>query len=36
MTRSNITELFGGAERVKPRPRGFAAWLPKAAYLHEL
>jgi hypothetical protein len=26
---SNITELFGGAERVKTRPRGFAPWLPQ-------
>jgi hypothetical protein len=26
---SNITELFGGAERVRTRPRGFAPWSPQ-------
>jgi hypothetical protein len=26
---SDITELFGGAERVKTRPRGFAPWSPQ-------
>jgi hypothetical protein len=29
MTTSDISELFGGAERVRTRPRGFAPWSPK-------
>jgi hypothetical protein len=29
MTTSDISELFGGAERVKTRPRGFAPWSPQ-------
>src|SRR5262245_40250120 len=29
MTTSDISELFGGAVRVKTRPRGFAPWSPK-------
>jgi hypothetical protein len=30
---TDISELFGGAERVKTRPRGFAPWSPQSETL---